>query len=66
MLYLEPEERGQRTGWLTLYDRSSDTRSRLLPETLLYDFWVSPDGSRVAVLTAGPTPHLRVYKFPAR
>lgn len=66
VLYLEPEERGRRTGWLTLYDRSSDTRSRLLPETLLYDFWVSPDGSRVAVLTAGPTPHLRVYKLPAR
>jgi hypothetical protein len=66
LLYLEPEERGQRTGWLTLYDRASDTKTRLLPEVTLYDFWVSPDGTRVAVLTAGPAPELRIYKLAAR
>ena len=66
VLYLELEDKGQRTGWLTLYEGASNTKTRLLPETVLYDFWVSPDGTRVAVLTAGPTPHLRIYKLSAR
>ena len=66
LLFLEPEERGGRTGWLTIYDRTSDAKTRLLPETVLHDFWVSPEGARLAVLTAGPTPHLRIYKLPLR
>lgn len=66
VLYLEPEEQGRPTGWLTLYDRASDTKTRLQPETVLHDFWASPDGTRVAVLTAGPTPRLRIHKLPSQ
>lgn len=66
LLFIEPEVRGQATGWLTLYDRATDSKTRLLEETTLYDFWASPDGTRVAVLTAGPAPHLRIYKLAVR
>lgn len=65
LLFMEPEDGGQSTGWLTLYDRATDSKTRLLPDTTLYDFWASTDGTQVAVLTAGPTPHLRIYKLGA-
>lgn len=63
VLFLEPQEKGRRLGWLTLYDRAQDKNFRLLPEVLLYDFWVSPDGQRLAVLTAGENPELRIYQL---
>lgn len=63
LFYLEPQERGRRTGWLTLYDRGSDTRVRVLPEVLIQDFWLAPDGRRLAVLTAGLDPKLQVYEL---
>lgn len=63
VLYLEAKELGAKTGWLTLYDPQTKTRQRLLPDELLYNFWVSAGGERVAVLTVGPPPQLKVYRL---
>lgn len=61
VLYLEPRELGAADGYLTLYDQETETRQRLF-DTLLHNFWASPDGSRVAVLTVEP-PQLRAYRL---
>jgi hypothetical protein len=63
LLFLDPEEIGNRQGWLTLYDVGTDKKTRVLPETLLHNFWVSPDGQRLAVLTADSFPQLRIYRL---
>lgn len=63
VLFLEPEAPGQHTGRLTLYDGARKTKERVLLEELIQDFWVSPDGQRVAVLTAGLKPVLKVYRL---
>ena len=63
LLFLEPETPGRRTGWLTLYDSARKTRERVLRDELIQDFWVSPDGQRVAVLTVGLKPVLKVYRL---
>jgi len=62
VFFLEAKEVGGRTGWLTLYDPTDNSRRRVLAEELLLDFWPSPDGRRVAVLTAGLKPQLKVYR----
>ncbi|MBI2957069.1 MAG: hypothetical protein HYY26_07150 [Acidobacteria bacterium] len=62
--YIEPEELGRRRGWLTLYDHAQQKRERMLEE-LIQDFWVSPDGAQVAVLTSGLHPTLKVYPLPS-
>lgn len=63
LLFLEPEEPGRRKGWLTLYNPVQESKLRLLPEVQAYDFWVGPEGGRVAVLIAGDSPELRVYRL---
>lgn len=63
LVYLEPQEKGRRTGWLTLYDRRRDIKLRVLPEVLIQNFWLAPEGRRVAVLTAGLDPKLQVYEL---
>lgn len=61
IIYIEPKEIGGRTGWLTLYDAERGKSARVLEGELIQDFWVAPDGSRVAVLTAGLRPQLKIY-----
>lgn len=63
VLFLEPEASGRHASWLALYDPARKTRERVLPNELILDFWVSPDGQRVAVLTAGLKPVLKVYRL---
>lgn len=63
LLFLEPEEIGSRKGWLTFYDRRTGEQARVLPETLLHNFWLSPDGRRLAVLTADSFPQLKIYRL---
>ena len=60
--YLEPDEPGENTGRLRRVDRESKEDRQVLVETL-WDFWVSPDGTHVAVLTAGKDPVLKVYRL---
>jgi hypothetical protein len=36
---------------------------RLLAEVPVFEFAVAPDGQRLAVLTAGEKPELRVYRL---
>lgn len=64
VLFVEPRELGRRMGWLTYYDPAQEKKVRLLPEELIHDFWPSPDGQQVAVLTAGLKPELRIYRLP--
>lgn len=64
LFFIEPKELGARTGWLTRYDPATQTRQRVLSEVLIQDFWVAPDGERVAVLSAGLKPTLKVYRLP--
>jgi hypothetical protein len=63
LLYLEPEAIGRRTGWLSLYDPAQQRSVRLLAEAPVFEFAVAPDGQRVAVLTAGEKPELRIYRL---
>ena len=63
VLFIEPKELGRRTGWLTLYDPGQDRKQRVLAEELIQDFWVAADGERVAVLTSGLKPALKVYEL---
>lgn len=66
VLFIEAKEPGQRTGWLTLYDHGRQRMLRVLPDELIQDFWVSPDGQQVAVLTVGLNPQLRIYRLLAQ
>ena len=61
--FLEPKEPGGRTGWLTFYDPAEGAKRRALADELIQDFWVAPEGDRVAVLTAGLNPQLKVYRI---
>ncbi|MFQ5662227.1 MAG: hypothetical protein ACE5HL_00140 [Terriglobia bacterium] len=65
LLFLEPKALGARTGWLTRYDPGQKTTERVLPDELIQDFWVAPTGDRVAVLTAGLKPTLKIYPLEA-
>lgn len=61
VLFIEAEKLGRPTGWLTFYDPAQGSKHRLLPEEVIYDFWVTPDGQRLAVLTAGSNPAMKIY-----
>ena len=63
LLYIEPEKIGRRTGWLSLYDPAQQRKVRLLAEVPVFEFAVAPDGQRLAVLTAGEKPELKVYRL---
>ncbi|MBI4467063.1 MAG: hypothetical protein HY656_06525 [Acidobacteria bacterium] len=65
LLYIEPEALGQRTGWLARYEPATGNKQRVVTEEKIQDFWVAPDGERVAVLTVGLKPILGVYRLPA-
>jgi len=63
VVFLQPRNPGERTGRLVLYNRTTGEKRELLSaeEALVQDFWLSPDGTRLAVLTAGQNPLLKVY-----
>lgn len=63
ILFVEPDDIGSRKGWLSLYDRGTDSKQRLLPETKVYDFWVTREGTKLAALTADQSPQLRIYQL---
>ena len=51
------------SGRLVLYDRTAGKKTELLEDELVQDFWVSPDGHQVAILTAGNNPLLKVFRL---
>lgn len=63
LLYIEPEEIGRRTGWLSLYEPAQQRKLRLLAEVPVFEFAVAPSGQQLVVLTAGEKPELRVYRL---
>ncbi len=63
LVYIEPEEIGRRTGWLSLYEPALQRKVRLLAEVPVFEFAVAPGGQQLAVLTAGEEPELRVYRL---
>ncbi|MCI0403835.1 MAG: hypothetical protein L0212_09965 [Acidobacteria bacterium] len=63
VLFIEPRQPGERTGRLVLFDLAFAQKRELLEDELVQDFWVSPDGARVAVLTAGQNPLLKLYRL---
>lgn len=63
VLFIESAAAGERAGRLVLYDRSTGQKRELLEDELVQDFWVSPDGRQLAVLTAGDSPLLKVYRL---
>ncbi len=66
VVFIEPRRdssRDDRAGRLVLYDLPSAQKRDLLEDELVQDFWLSPDGSRVAVLTAGQNPLLKLYRL---
>jgi len=63
LLFIQPEEIGRRTGWLSLYDPAQQRKVRVLAEVPVFEFAVAPDGQRLAVLTAGEKPELRIYRL---
>ncbi|MGH9778684.1 MAG: hypothetical protein ACRD5I_09770 [Candidatus Acidiferrales bacterium] len=63
VVFLEPAATGERSGRLVLYDRTAAQKKELLEDELVQDFWVSPDGRQVAVLTAGQTPLLKIFRL---
>jgi dipeptidyl aminopeptidase/acylaminoacyl peptidase len=63
LLFIEPQEVGQRTGWRTLHDPANERKVRLLEELPVFEFAQAPDGQRLAVLTAGKKPELRIYRL---
>ncbi|MEE9234203.1 MAG: hypothetical protein V3U28_02030 [Candidatus Acidoferrales bacterium] len=64
VLFIEPEAPGERSGWLTAYDPARDRKQRVLPQEKIQDFWVSPHGQHVAVLTVGLRPRMKIYRLP--
>ena len=60
--YLEPEEIGDNTGRLLRVDLETKQKSEVLGP-LLYDFWLSPDASHIAVVTATEETELRIYRL---
>ncbi len=63
VVFIEPQKPGGRAGWLALYDLATKQKSRPLGDELVQDFWVTPDGRQVAVLTTGLSPQIRIYKL---
>lgn len=63
LLFLEPEKPGYETGWLATWNLQTNVSERLLPDERIRRFWVSPEGSQVAVLTAEDIPALKVYRL---
>jgi hypothetical protein len=63
LVFLQPRNPGERTGRLVLYDTSTGEKHELLKdeEDLVQDFWLSPDGAQVAILTSGDSPLLKIY-----
>ena len=60
--FLNTEEIGDTIGELTRVDLATGKSSEVLVEKL-YDFWLSPDASHVAVLTAGRDTVLKIYQL---
>ncbi len=60
--YLEPAEIGDNTGRLMRVDLVTKQKSEVLGP-LLYDFWLSPDASHIAVVTATEETELRIYRL---
>jgi hypothetical protein len=65
IVFLEPRAPGDRAGRLILFDRASGQKRELLgdEENLVQDFWLSHDGRQLAVLTAGDSPLLKIYRL---
>ena len=63
LAYLEPQGPGLRAGWLAVWNPQTQTSERLVPEERISDFWLAPDGSHVAILTAEEVPALKVYRL---
>jgi len=61
--FLEPEELGKDTGWLAVWDPARQVQTRLIADERIRDFWLAPDGSLVAVLTADEVPELKIYRL---
>ena len=51
------------SGRLVLFDRTTAQKRELLEDELVQDFWLSPDGTQVAILTAGDSPLLKVFRL---
>ena len=60
--YMEPEQDDKPTGLMMRVDAATGGRAQVLVESL-WNFWISPDGTHAAVLTAGKDPVLKVYKI---
>ena len=63
LLFVEPEDIGSRRGWLTLYNPADSSKVRVLSEQKVENFWLTPDGRQLAVLTADDWPELRIYRL---
>lgn len=63
VIFLEPEKPGRATGWLSAWDPKTQKSARLLPDQRIREFWISPDGTYVAVLGAEDG-ELKVYRLP--
>ncbi|MGH9780043.1 MAG: hypothetical protein ACRD5I_16705, partial [Candidatus Acidiferrales bacterium] len=63
VVFIEQRSGDNRAGRLVLYDRAAAQKKELLEDELVQDFWVSPDGRQVAVLTAGDYPLLKVFRL---
>jgi len=61
--FLEPQEPGGASGWLAVWDPVTQARTRLIADARIQDFWVSPEGNLVAILTADENPELKVYRL---
>lgn len=61
--FIEPEEPGGASGWLAIWNPVTQERTRLIADERIQDFWVAPEGSLVAVLTAEEVPELKVYRL---
>jgi hypothetical protein len=64
IFYIEPKEIGRRQGWLAHLDPTTGEKQRLVEE-LVQGFWPAPNGRRVAVLTVGLKPALKIYSLSA-
>jgi len=61
--FLEPQEPGGASGWLAVWDPTTQVCTRLIADERIRDFWLAPDGSLVAVLTADEVPELKIYRL---
>jgi len=63
VVFIEQRSGDNRSGRLALYDRTSGQKRELLEDELVQDFWLSPDGTQVAILTSGGNPLLKVFRL---